>query len=412
MKISILKSPPFNFDYLKRLKIGRVPVIDLDVINKFTRLEELDIDMRSYKKKNGRTLSLANLKVIYLFMSDHLSCLKLDTPLLAKVCTFDLKKLEFFFPESVQCIHTFAHRGKLSMFRNLEYLTFTDYYNILKYSHDLLFDDFSVTDLKKLKEIHFYYHSKYYEDRNMSNFKETISNILSLRRPDLKVFWQNLQVTDPSLLTEYDRTVKNDESQVIFQLQHYEMIREKDHFFWSYHFNSSMRELSEAGFNLRSEEFTSKFLSAYSFRRINVTDRAEEWELSLLLELIARSSDLFALRFGYIYQDQSFYDRMADIVRMNRIPLQQLQVLDTLSESLNFDFVTRLPHLQLFETDRKNLGNELISRLFDSPMLAEIRFGSWFFCERIERMSKSRYRLNGKSMRWHKLLKKLNQITN
>ena len=122
------------------------------MINKFTRLEELDIDLKNYKKEQNRILSLPNLKVLYLFIPDHLSNVKLDTPRLAKVCTFDLKKLEFVYPESVRCIHTFSHSGKLSMFRNLEYLTFTDCYNLLDHlsSYDSRkFKHFSITNLKK-----------------------------------------------------------------------------------------------------------------------------------------------------------------------------------------------------------------------------------------------------------------------
>ena len=93
---SMLERSSFNLENLRRLKIGRFSSIDdLNVINKFAHLKELDIDLANYKSERRRALSLANLKVLHLFMSDHLSYLELDTPRLAKVYTFSLKKLDF-----------------------------------------------------------------------------------------------------------------------------------------------------------------------------------------------------------------------------------------------------------------------------------------------------------------------------
>ena len=246
---SSLERSSFNFDHLKRLKIGRSSAInDLEEINKFTRLEELDIDLKNYKNEKNGTLSLANLKVLYLFVPDDFSYVELDTPRLAKVYTFRLKKLEFVYPESVQCIHTFSHSGKLSMFRNLEYLTFTDCYNLLDHlsSYDSRkFKHFSITNLKKLKEIDFYYLYPEYREKNMSVFKKFIAN-LALGRPELKVFWFHVQMTDSNLLTEYEHMFDNFRSNITFQLKHPEKLKEV--FSLCYLFNELMSVLSEAGF--------------------------------------------------------------------------------------------------------------------------------------------------------------------
>ena len=386
---SILRRSSFNFDYLKRLKIGRKSAIDLDVINKFTSLEELDIDLKNYEK--SWTLSLANLKVLYLFVLDGFSYVELDTPQLAKLRTFSLKRLEFIYPESVRCIHTFAHSGKLSMFRNLEYLTLTDSYNQFEYTIFPSFNEIRVKGLKKLKEVDFYYTYTEYRERNMHVFKRMIANLLSLRRPDLKVFWLHVQVTDPNLLTAYERSMETVGSFVPFQLQHYEMLKEKDHFYWWYEFNGSMKKLSRAGFNLRSEKFTSKFLAKYSFRRIDVTDRVEEREL--LLKLIARSPNLFALKFEKSGLDQSFFDQMADIIQLNAIPLQQLWFKGTSNESLNFGFVSKLHDLEWFETNQE-LSSELITKLLRLPSLVEIECSPYGISKRIERLSTNRFLLD------------------
>ena len=400
---SIFSQSSFNFDYLKRLKIGRYSSIDLDVINKFTRLEELDIDLKNYKNKMSRTLSLVNLKVIYLFTSEHLPYLELDTPCLGKVCTFSLEKLEFIHPKSVCCIHTSFHSGKLSMFSNLEYLTFTDSYSLYDYPHILQsFNEFSVTALKKLREISFYYNRSEFLFKNLSNFKEITANLLVLGRPDLKVFWLDVQMTDMSVLTEYELNTQNAGSLVAFQLQHYEMLKEKVQFFWAYDFNGSMKKLLIAGFNLRSEEFTSRFLSRYSFRLIHVTGIVEEREF--LMELIARSSDLFALKFENSSLGQSFFNQMVDIIRLNAIPLRKLQVKDTSNESMNFHFVLKLRDLALLVTDQR-LSKELVSMLLRMPQMDYLEFCSGEY--RIQRLSSSRFRLNGELMSLQELLLKL-----
>ena len=393
---SILKRSSFDFDFLKRLKIGRSSAIDdLEEINKFTGLEELDIDLKNYKNEKSRTLSLANLKVLYLFVPGRLSYVELDTPQLEKLYTFSLKMLEFIYPESIQCLHTFVHSGKLSMFRHLEYLAFTDHYNLQDYqsSYDSRgFRDFSVTNLKKLKEIDFFYHSYEFRVKNMSVFKKIIANLLALGRPDLKVFWFHVQMTDSHLLTKYERMDQSVGSLLAFQLKHYDKLKKKAHFFWSYGFNGSMKKLSIAGFRplLRSEEFLSKLLGKFSFRRIDVLGQVEEREF--LLELIARSPDLYYLLFENSGLDQSFFDQMA--VRLSDTPLRQLRCKAS-SSTLNFDFVSGFRDLELFETDQP-LSAELISKLLRLPLLTKIEFASAKY--KIERMPTGKFYLHGDSL--------------
>ena len=402
---SLLKGSFFNLDYLKSLKIGRSSVIELNVINKFTHLEELDIDLMNYvNKKRNKRLSLAKLKVLYLFKSRE-SFVMLDTPQLAKVCTFSLQSVVFIYPESIRCLHTFCDYCKLSTFSNLEQLIFTDYYNqlgSLESYGSRTFKQTGIRTLKKLKEIDFYYDSLRFQYRvnNMKKFKPAIAYLLGMGLSDLKVFWHNVHVTGRNQLVNYGRMMEP--SLVAFQMQHYEQLKEKLHFFWSYEFNKSMRMLTKAGFDLRSEEFTTKFLAKYSFRRIDVTSQVNESKL--LLELIARSSDLFALNFANSGLDQSFFDQMANAIHVNAIPLRQLRLMGSSKKSLNFDFVSTLRHLDSFETDRRLLV-EFILKLLGLPSLTYIGFASGEF--EIERLSTNLFRLNEWSLTLGVLVKSL-----
>ena len=403
---SILKRSSFNFEHLKCLKIGPGSTIDLDVINRFVHLEELDIDLTYYENVQSHTLSLANLKVIYIFVPDHLSYVELDTPQLAKVRTFSLEMIDIFYPESIRCIHTFCHAGKLSIFSNLEYLTFTDFYDELDHSScPRTFEELNVEELKNLKEIDFYYHygSKM---NNATDLYETVGT-LALSRPDLKVFWFNVQVTCTSLWPELKLAMESVGNRTAFQLRNYEMLKEKVHFFWRYDFNWQMKHLRKAGFNLKSEEFIQKFLSTYSIREIVVIGPVEEREL--LMDFIANSPDYFTLEFENSDLDQSFFDLMADTVQLNAVPLKVLRLKGIRNGIQNIDFVTRLSDLERFVTDQQ-LSPEFAWRLFRLPMLSEVEFSSDESVKRIERLTSSRFRLNGKSLCWQKLFKQLETI--
>ena len=411
-KTTILARSSFNFDYLKCLKISRLfSTVDLNIINRFVHLEELDIDLENYEKK-ARTLRLANLEVLYVFVPNHFPCLELDTPRLAKVGTFSLKRLMFIYPESVRCIHTFYHAGRLPLFRNLECLIFTDNYNEVNYrlfGDSLKFEDFSlnVKILKKLKEIDFHFYYRGYEKRNMGNFKRIVANLLAQERPDLKVFWLHVQVTNINLLTEYEDLLEklgNIESEriAIFHLRH-SKLKDKAEFCLPFYFNSLMSKLPEVGVNLRNEELISKFIAKIYFKRIDVIDKVVEREL--LMELIAKSSNLLVLRFRNSRRlDQSFFDRMAEIVRLNGIRLKWLLIQDSPSV-LNYEFVRKLQHLEWFETNQQ-LPNEFVSKLIALPMLDKINFSPGLFSTNtIERISTTRYLLNGRSLSLHELLK-------
>ena len=406
----ILERTSLNLEQLKRLKIGYLvssSKYDLNLISQFKQLEELDIDLKNYDHKKCRTLSLDKLKVLYVFNGAR--SVVLQTPQLTNLYTFNLGGLDITYPESIRCIHTFSQDGKLSLFTNLEYLTFTDHYNQLYYS---LVDDskpfelFDPAELKKLKEIDFYYHAYDYVngynfgfypefvEENIGVFRVLIEQILE--RSGVKVFWMNVQITDTSLLTEYLNLSDTERNFVILQFQHYEQLKGRLDFFHLYHYNWSTPSLKEAGFELSSEEFMRKFLAKYCLRTIVVADRVEESEL--LMTLIARSPSLLCLRFGSSGLEQRFFDRLPEIVRRNSIPLKYLGFWkpfeDTPSDQPNLEFALRLPHLEWLEASDQYLPADLVSSLLELPSIAEINFR---FCGNqilVRRVSVHRTHLN------------------
>ena len=398
---SILKRSSFNFEYLRRLKIGISSTIDLNDINRLSHLEELDIDLTNYNKQN-RTLSLANLKLLYVFPSDHLPFLELHMPRLAELCTSSLSKLKFAHPESIRSIQTFYHGGKLSTFANLEYLIFTDRYNQLDFHRfpDTVLNEFGLNNLNNLKEIGFYYYNLKYEGKNLSNFKKLLQNILLLQRADLKVFWRQVQITDIDLLNEYERLGKNEVGKlIVFQFRHYEKLKDKADFFRNLGFNEAMSKLTKAGFDVRSEKFVSKFFAKYSFAKITVNGSVKERQF--LMQLIKRSPNLSSLVFSIDDLEQSFFDQMAEIIRLNRIPVQHLRI-KTLFSRLNYEFVLKLPDLQLIQTS-PDMPIELVLKLIRTRSIIVIN-GS--YC--IEKLSANRFLLSSKPASLKELFEWLN----
>ena len=369
----MLKKSLFNLEYLKSLRIDEF-TCGMKVINKFVHLEVLDINLVSYPCSK-KILRLPNLKVLYVSKANSQKMV-LHTPRLTKLCTTSLWNFKFIYPYSVRCIRTFYHNGKLSKFRNLESLTFTDHYkqtpgNFDNHDYDY-FRRFNLRRLKKLKEIEFDYRG-FYVRQSMSSLMKMVKHILSLGRPELKLFWFQVQVTHTNLLAEYKKMMANSRSLVAFQMKHYEDLKNKVEFSSHYEFNSSTSFLQTAGFDVRSEELTLKLLAKYSFERIEVTGRVNEEEH--LIKLIAGSPKLWSLEFENSGLGQSFFERMANIVRLNRIPLQQLCLEKPSNKNLNFDFVFKISNLKRFETDQP-LSAELIAKLLTLPFLSYLEVAS------------------------------------
>ena len=382
-RASVLKSSPFNFEHLKYLKIGRLSSFELNDINQFTQLKTLDLDLKNYRSEESPTLSLPNLCVFWVFVPNEIPYLELDTPRLAQVHTFHLEKLEFVRSESIQQISTFSHAGNLSiLFPNLKSLTFTDYYdNQLDFRNSFRsesFKEFSTTtlkNLKNLKEISFSYSHEAYTERNLNVFKKIIQKVLDMQRPDLKVFWRDLQVTDLNLLIEYQNSMKNDKNKIVFLFHHYEKLKDKKGF-WHIGFNLVTKKLKDAGFDLRSKDFASEFLAKFTLRELMVFNRVNEPEL--LAEFIVRSPSLAILRFKNSGLDRPFFGRLLEIIETNHIPLR------------------------LFEIDQQ-LPPELITKLLRLPQLEAILFP----VDKIERLSPGRFRIDGKCFDLHHLLEHL-----
>ena len=252
-------------------------------------------------------------------------------------------------------------------------MLFTDLYNLLDPSRGYQsLNEIDLSALKKLKEVDFYFEDPEFEDDNFNKIQKAIAT--ALRRPDLKVFWHSVRVTYTHFLTEYDQMMENIGSLASFQLKHFEKLKDKVDYDWECDFNWTMAKLLKGGFDLKSEEFALKFFAKFSFRRIEVTGKVKEEEL--LLELIARSPSLWSLNFFSSDLDQLFFDRMADTVRVNDIPLRQLRLVKPSKKNLNFDFVFKLCHLELFKTDQP-LSPELISKMLTlMPSITKIKFSS------------------------------------
>ena len=380
-KSSVLKKSLFNFDHLKYLKVGRWSSFDLSDVNKLTSLEDLDIDLKNYEGEESLTLSLPNLTMLCVFISNQIPFLELNTPRLSNIHTFRLEKLEFVYPKSVQQISTFSHGGNLSaLFPNLEYLTLTDFYSLLDFdeSNELeSFKDFSLTTLKNLKFISFNNNSKVYIKKNIIIIKNFIQKVLNMQRPNLAVFWQEVQVTYPNMLTEYQNMLDNNQEWIVFHIKHYEKHRYTN-IPSIFVFDSLIKGLQEAGFDLRSKYLALEFWAMFCLGELRVVDRVNEPEL--LTEFIVKSPNLSTLRFNDSGLDLLFFRRLIELIETKNIPLKLLEI-------------------------DQQLPSDLIMKLLSLPKLKAILFSA--DKTTIERLSPNRFQMDGKSFDLHGLLEHL-----
>lgn len=406
---SLLRGSSFSLEYLKRLKIGRQSSIDnLNEINKFAFLEELDIDLKNCANQKKHTLRLVNLRVLYVFVPSNVT-LKLNTPKLETLGTVDLKKLYFVYPKTLRRLETFFHAGKLLMFQNLQYLVFTDFYSLLDYCvtrHSKNFQECDLTKLRNLKEVRFCRAIFGNEWTNLETIKKIIGELLqraALQRSGLRIFFQSVRVSNVKLLNEYRDTMRNIGSWVGFNLQHYEQLEERIEYFWSYSISVSVRKLKRAGLHSGNESFVSKFLAKYELRRLTVWGPSDP---ELLLKFIG-SSKLMCLEFFWPEGlDQSFFDQMAESIRLNRIPVQRLRLKLRKTTTLNFKFVNKLLDLETFETDKELTGETIAELLTELPLLVEIVYFSSYRERKIERLIR-KFRLDEKILSKEELFDQL-----
>ena len=372
-KASVLKRSSFNFDHLKKLKIGRWSSFDLSDINKFTQLEMLDIDLKNYQNKESLTLCLPNLSTLFVFVPPAVPYLELDTPRLLEVRTFHLEKLEFVHPKSVQEIRTFSHGGNLFvLFPNLRLLTFTDLLGLLDFREYYKFEtlkEFSATTIrKKLKGIYFFFGFNECRARNLDICRRIIRKVLDMQWPELKVFWQGVQITDVNQLTEQHVYPKQWSAFLLKRCEESEPNYLPSREVIMLEFNATINTLEAAGFDLKSKEFASELSEKILIKELIAHGRVNEPKL--LVEFILRSPTLGILRFKNSGLDASFFRYLLEIIETNHIPLF------------------------LFEIDQL-LPLELVTKLLGLPQLEAILFS--VDRSKIERISPNRFRMDGNS---------------
>ena len=130
-KLFLFKSSMFNIK-LKRLRIyGPVFKINLEVLNKFSQLEHLEI-FHCLKVDEVTRLLLQNLKLLKI-KSENVLDLELDLPNLQALFFYcrSCENIKFNYPRSIQYLSLFDYDDYFLKFKNIEYL---DCYSTLRIS--------------------------------------------------------------------------------------------------------------------------------------------------------------------------------------------------------------------------------------------------------------------------------------
>ena len=327
-KLFLFKSSMFNIK-LKRLRISRTGFrINLEVLNKFSQLEHLEI-FHCLKVDEVTRLSLQNLKVLKILI-DNVLDLELDLPNLQALflnCR-SYENIKFNYPGSIQYLSLYFYNDYFLKFKNIEYLECYAAY------------DLSWRELRnylKLKVIIILIDG--------AELIETTKQNTELNKQNLKIYQKNLLVVDGKEINNYDLSggklhdLMNNYAKTTSSLNFVELID----------YNVLMRSVN---YKL-PVDFFKKF---NSIEKIEVFYMEDEKQLK---QFIKRCLNLKSLSVNKSKLSQQFYEELPSLTSLSYLDVWLFKKVEDEEIELNFKFINRMFNLIEFKTNKQlNLNEE------------------------------------------------------
>lgn len=200
--LKLIGSIPLRLDSLTRLKLDGVLIfrwgsktkIDLTILNTLTALEHLELPVVNPK---NTTLSLPQLRILYIYSTGSRSGLTVDCPKLEIFgCEQDLGTIYFVHIESIKQLQLQSVPRYLDGFKNVEvFRTSNPYCLCLRI----------LTQLDNLRELrldeHKHVHVRYYKARK--NINRLIERKKKMKKKNLKIFFFNQLIEDGKTVGDY-----------------------------------------------------------------------------------------------------------------------------------------------------------------------------------------------------------------
>ena len=326
-KLFLFKSSMFNIK-LKRFKICGYFEINLEVLNKFSQLEHLEI-IYCFKIVEVTILSLQNLKLLKICSEDVLD-LELDLPNLQALFLYceSYKNIKFNYTRSIQYLSISDYDDYFLKFKNIEYL---DCYGTFSLSW------LELRYYLKLKVIHIHY--------DESEFIKTNKQNAELNKQNLKIYQKGLLVVDGKEIHNYDFF----EDELHCLMDNYAKTADSLDFVWLINYNALMRLVN---YKL-PVDFFKKFNSILKIEVFFVEDEKQ------LKQFIKRCLNLKSLSVNKCKLSQQFYEELPSLTCLSYLYVVPVENIVDGEIELNFKFINRMFNLVEFVTSKKlNLNEE------------------------------------------------------
>ena len=371
-KLSIFfNSSSLNLGNLKRLSITSIKDDDnfnLDLLNRFINLEHLELDFESKWSKNNK-LKLPNLRILMLNFNIRLK-ISIDAPNLnALQIEFEIKN-DYNPFDSIQFLNSSIKH--LMVFGNLNLsklinLSFLKSIQTLECYIEQLNQINIFEILKKLKSVDILLRkNEDYRDIDLNILANMIKQRNKLRRSDVKIWFENIQLSNEKELRELDFKRAN---RLSLQMKHYHKLADKVGEMDLIDYTELMR--------LTNSNLPIDFFKKYNVQEIVASDKIEDQNsfITFLLNCI------YLKRLCLINSSlsQSFYDRLPSSTSLIALKLKEDE-----HTGLDFKFINKIQYLNKFYTNQK-LSLDIILNLNKFKFIDAFVFkfkNQMFFIER------------------------------
>ena len=297
---------------------------EMDIFNSLVQLEQLEIEFDSFY---GFTLSLPNLKIFKIFAREFLyQRFKVKTPKLEALDCNDLDAIKIDQPETIKHLRTKIYRIGIEKLINLEILECGGIRGINKETLPIL------SNLKVLcgyDEIFEYFFSIEECQILISNMSFIMKQKLVLRRTELKVYFQGVQLTGNNL-DDIDLGISNTQ----FQVENYDNLYSSLYFIDYVNYSDLTRLMKPI-----PDDYFNKF---FQIHKICVSTKVNGEHL---IWFVSKLNFVDWLSFKNASLDQSTMDSL-----LGSCDLKLLII--SYNEELNFDCILKCKQLTHFQTDQ------------------------------------------------------------
>ena len=311
---------------LRRLHLN----IDLNwfnpkILNSLIQLEHLEIETGRFWV-NKCTLTLPNLKIFKNHNQFQYAPLKMKTPKLEALVCLHLDTIEIDQPETIKHLRTERYHSSLEKFINLEVL---ECGNVVMINKEVL------SSLSNLKVLCCFQRCNLIveERRNLINKMSFImKQKLVLRKTELKVYLQGVQLTNDNNLNTFGLDVSN----IRFQIENYANLY-NNLFFISCVNYSHLTELMKQV----PDDYFNKFFQIHTVKVTTKLNRDH------FISFVNKLNFVECFVFNNASLDQTLVDYLLDF-----FDLKILLVIEVRNLNLNFDCILKHKRLIHFETNQ------------------------------------------------------------